>query len=140
MKQLGIYYGSLWHYADKDLPIDYIVPVPLHLRRLQERGYNQSLLLAKGLAKSLKVPCRAHWLQRKVYTETQTDKRLEDRRDNVRGAFQATPKADFKGRHILLVDDLVTTGSTLKACAEVILRQEAQTISVATLSVAVWSW
>ena len=60
MKQLGIYYGSLWHYADKDLPIDYIVPVPLHLRRLQERGYNQSLLLAKGLAKSLKVPCRAH--------------------------------------------------------------------------------
>ncbi|HWR21932.1 MAG TPA: ComF family protein, partial [Feifaniaceae bacterium] len=98
-----------------DWKFDAITPVPLHEKRERQRGYNQSLLLAKELSKRYRIPVEPHLLRRIVDTEPQQKLSREEREKNVRGAFAASPLAT--GKSILLVDDVVTTGSTLMACA-----------------------
>lgn len=95
-----------------------IVPVPLHPRRLRERGFNQAALLANVLASALRVDCREAWLQRIVRTQPQTAS--ENRARNVRGAFYARIPRALHGRPILLVDDVWTTGATMGECAKVL--------------------
>ena len=98
-----------------DLPenwkIDAVVPVPLHPKREKERGYNQSMILAEELGRRYDIPVRPRLLQRIRYTEMQSMTAGRDRRENVRGAFRAR---ECKGRNILLVDDVITTGSTME--------------------------
>ena len=132
---LGAYYGHLL----KDLtptPVDGIIPVPLHRARQRQRGYNQSAWLAKGIAQATGWPCYPHWLARRVNTTTQTNKSRSERMTNVANAFQLTDAADVQGKHLLLVDDLVTTGATLKACANVFEGHQHH-ISVAVLAMAI---
>ena len=101
-----------------DLPeswrIDAIVPVPLHPKREKERGYNQSMILAEKLGRRYDIPVRPRLLKRIRYTEMQSMTAGKDRRENVRGAFSA---GECRGRNILLVDDVITTGSTIEECA-----------------------
>lgn len=94
-----------------------IVPVPLHRRRLKERGFNQSLLLGKVLSSDLGIELDYLSLIRKRYTRSQTGLRKEERRKNVAKAFSITSPEIFKGKKILLVDDVFTTGHTLNECA-----------------------
>ncbi len=95
--------------------IDAIVPVPLHPKRLIERGYNQSELLATELARRTGLSVQPGWLSRCRETHTQTKLSRAERQLNVAGAFQAAP--DVRGQRILIVDDVYTTGATMNACA-----------------------
>ncbi|MDR1356328.1 MAG: ComF family protein [Tannerellaceae bacterium] len=101
--------------------VDFLVPVPLHPKRLRERGYNQSEWICLGLASVLNIPVNTKSLLRNKYTKTQTRKDMEERSLNVRGAFVINDTETLQGRHVLLVDDVLTSGSTILACAEALL-------------------
>ncbi len=93
-----------------------VIPVPLHATRLRERGFNQAAVLAEAIAKSLNLRVRAHWLERIVKTQPQTGS--ADRAKNVASAFMARLPVNARGIPILLVDDVWTTGATMKECAK----------------------
>ncbi len=114
------------------LPVDVIIPVPLHRWRLLRRKYNQAALLALGLGKSLSIPVELLMLQRARATRPQVGMKREQRLKNVRDAFAVT--RDVKGRTVLLVDDVLTTGATLEACSEALLQAGAQAVRVVTLA------
>lgn len=118
------------------LPYDAIVPVPLHPLKMRRRGYNQSVYFAKGLSAVLGIPVR-NLLKRCRHTRTQT--RQHDalhRRENVHGAFAARVKRLPVGVHLLLVDDVITTGATAGACIRVLAHDPSVKISVASIAVA----
>ncbi len=100
------------------LDVDLIVPVPLHRQRLQQRGYNQAELLARHLGDAFRIPVDTSVLARVRATPPQVTLGLRERMENVRGAFRCQDEAAVAGKTILLVDDVMTTGSTLEACAE----------------------
>ena len=112
-------------YATPALKFDYVVPVPLHTARLRERRFNQSEFIAQRLAKRFGAPCRPGVLRRERDTPTQVGLTANQRRLNVRGAFKV--QGDVKGKTVLLVDDLMTTGSTLLACASALRRAGCRT-------------
>ena len=116
------------HAVDLASRIDLVVPVPLHPRRLAERGFNQAALLASPIAAELGVPRRARALERIRDTPKQAELDRESRAANVEGAFRcASPKA-VEGRRVLLVDDVRTTGATLSACAATLLASGARSV------------
>jgi ComF family protein len=110
----------------RDADFDAIVPVPMHRSKLRRRGYNQAELLARELAKRVGVKCEPALLTRRAERATQSKLTRIERRVNVRGAFAANPRA--KGRSILIVDDVCTTGETLRACAAVLANEEASRV------------
>ena len=115
---------------------DLIVPVPLHPKKMRIRGYNQSEMIANGLSQSLHLPVNTNTLHRGEATQTQTRKSRFDRFRNVEGKFQVRNISDLKGKHIILTDDVVTTGATLEACAIALLEIEGTRVSIVTLAVA----
>jgi len=116
--------------------IDCIVPVPLHPKKEKQRGYNQSLAIAEGMSSVLSVLIEKDILIRRYYSESQTRKGRFERWENVSDLFGLKPEGYFAGKHVLLVDDVVTTGSTLEACAQKILECEGAKVSIATLGFA----
>ncbi len=114
-----------------------IMPVPLHRRRLRERGFNQAVILAREVAKRFSLPLDFLTLRRQVATTPQVGLGREDRSANVRGAFRVHNPERVIGRRILLVDDVATTGSTLTECASALIHAEAEAVAVLTLARAV---
>jgi ComF family protein len=117
--------------------VDYIVPVPLHPRKQRQRGYNQSEAIAKGLQFTLKREIVTTNLKRRYYTSTQTRKGRFERWENVNNLFVQRNPGQFENKHVLLVDDVVTTGATLEACARAVLESKGAKVSIATLAYAV---
>jgi ComF family protein len=115
------------------LPVDTIVPVPLHRRRLRERGYNQSALLAAYLGNQVKLPVVCDVLQRNRYTTSQVHLKWGERRENVAGAFSCADQR-LEGRRVLLVDDVCTTGSTLEACSVALCAGGARSVHALTVA------
>jgi ComF family protein len=115
------------------LGADVIVPVPLHWWRRLRRGYNQSAAIGHGLGARLGLPCRYLWLWR-VRPATQQGKDRSKRWDNVRNAFRAVARKRLCGRHVLLVDDVMTTGATASEAARALLDGGAARVSVAVLA------
>jgi ComF family protein len=116
--------------------VDLIVPVPLHKKRLAQRGYNQSACFADGLALKLKTIVEINNLVREVPTSTQTHKSRFARFENMKEVFIVRHPEIFENKHILLVDDIVTTGSTLEACGIALLNIPGVKLSIATIAYA----
>jgi ComF family protein len=110
---------------------DLVVPVPLHPARQRERGFNQATLLAELLAREINLPLRPV-LERIRYTTTQTAYDRSERMENLRNAFRLRKNRDVRGLHVLLIDDVLTTGSTLSECARVLKRAGAVSVHAAT--------
>lgn len=132
-EMLGLWYG---HELAKEGfldEFDLIVPVPLHKNRLQQRGYNQSEYFGKGLSKALEVKMNTHDFVKVRHIDSLTNKSKVNRINSVKGIFEVMNADAFKNKRVLLVDDVLTTGSTLIACAEELLRCQPACISVATI-------
>ncbi len=114
------------------LPVDVIIPVPLHRWRLLRRKYNQSALLARAVGEALTIPVELLTLQRQRSTRPQVGMKREERLKNVRDAFVVT--GAVAGKTVLLVDDVLTTGATLEACSETLLAAGASEVRVLTLA------
>ncbi|HEY6914307.1 MAG TPA: ComF family protein [Paludibacter sp.] len=139
-KEIGEVLGK---YAAADLSdtpyfetVDVIIPVPLHPKKLKKRGYNQSEWIAMGLSLILEKPCDTTSLFRLRESDTQTKKTVFQRYENTEGLFGLLDKNTLSGKHVLLVDDVLTTGSTLEACIQMLLKCEDIKVSVFTLAVA----
>jgi ComF family protein len=116
--------------------VDVIIPVPVHPKKLRQRGYNQSECIGKGIAETLSKPIDTSSLIRVVASSTQTKKTRYQRWENVFGIFQLTNPNTLTGKHILLVDDVITTGATIEAAAQVLFTLPAVKVSIACLAYA----
>ena len=134
--EMGQYFGrritGMWPFAGVDL----VVPVPLHRRKKRMRGFNQSEWVARGFADALGKPLDHTNLYRKIFNPTQTRKNRYQRWENVEGIFGLRDPSLFSGKHLLLVDDVITTGATLEACSSAILSLAGARISIASLALA----
>ncbi|OKS89516.1 ComF family protein [Mucilaginibacter polytrichastri] len=133
---LGQIAGNQLVVNDKLKSVDVIIPVPLHPSRMRKRGYNQSEHFANGLAERLKAIVSAKNLVRSKATETQTQKSRYARFENVKSVFVIKNPEALAGKHILLVDDIMTTGSTLESCGQILLQIEGVKLSIATIAYA----
>ena len=117
--------------------IDLIIPIPLHYRRRLMRGYNQSEQLALGVGRKMGIKCDFRSVRRHLYNDSQTSKQNFERWENVEDIFEVRSVEKLRGRHILLVDDVLTTGATMISCASTILKacEGDVRISIATLTV-----
>jgi ComF family protein len=114
--------------------VDVIIPVPLHKSKLRKRGYNQSATFAVGLANKLEAVVDEKSLQRIKKTESQTKKSRAERASNMAGVFTVANASNLAGKHVLLVDDIMTTGATLEACGRELLKVEGLRLSIATIA------
>ncbi len=113
---------------------DFIAPVPLHVRRLRERGFNQSGLLAAHIGKASKIEVNPFILERPIPTLPQAGMKSRERTINVRGAFSIRKGISMKGKRILLIDDVYTTGATSRECARTLKKGGAEKVNILTLA------
>lgn len=140
IKEIGFELGKIYGFdlvnSDFTRDIDIIIPVPLHPSKERIRGFNQSYLISLGISEATGIPVDSGLLGRVTSTATQTKKSRYERWKNVEGTFMVENPDSIKGKHILLVDDVITTGSTMESCAIELLRTEGVRVSVAALAVA----
>ena len=134
--EMGQWYGGELARGGLYADVDTVVPVPLHIRKRLSRGYNQAEYIARGIAASLGVPVDTGSVKRHRYNPSQALKEHRDRWKNVDGIFSVAHPERLKGRHILLVDDVLTTGATITSCAEAVMAAVPDVrISIAVLAV-----
>lgn len=136
-KDLGLYLGRMMGEqltaSNRFRYIDGLIPLPLFPAKERKRGFNQAELLCRGIAEVMEKPVLTGVVIRSENTETQTRKNRTERWQNMKGRFLLKDKTALPGKHLLLVDDVITTGATLEACGKVILAEEDVRLSVATL-------
>ena len=132
--EIGEKYGNILKNIDVFKSADCIIPVPLHKKRLKKRGYNQSEMFAKGLSQSMNIPIDVISLQRIAYTETQTKKNRLLRWENVKEKFSLVDDEHIANKHIILVDDVITTGATIESCAQELAKAENTKISIIAIA------
>ena len=129
-KIMGVELSKSSWFTDLDL----VLPVPLHRNKERMRGYNQSAMFASGLALALGITASTTLLVRSKFTDTQTRKHRFERFENVNSVFEISDRELLKNKNVLLVDDVITTGSTLCACAEAILEIPGTSVSIAAIA------
>jgi ComF family protein len=138
-RDIGIFLGERQGHLLKNSPffnsVEVIIPVPLHKKKLMKRGYNQSEQFAIGLGKTMNLPVNPYILSRQKNTETQTKKSRFSRWQNVSKMFVLKDLILLEGKHILLVDDVITTGATLESCIQTLSTVPGIKISVAAIAV-----
>jgi len=132
---MGILMAKEWFSCGFFQDVDYLVPVPLHPSKERKRGFNQAEMIAMGIAQVTGIQPDAKNVFRKKANTTQTKKGLFDRWKNTKDLFEVQNPALFKNKHILIVDDVLTTGSTLEAVAQSILKAEGVKISLLSLAI-----
>ncbi|MCU0460911.1 MAG: ComF family protein [Bacteroidales bacterium] len=135
--ELGTIYGNTLLGTEFLKDIDLIIPVPLHPSKKRIRGFNQSDIIACGFSEATGLPVGTGILERVALSDTQTKKSRYDRWVNVEGIFKVADPGNLIGKHVLVIDDVITTGSTLESCAVELLKAEAVKVSVAAIAVAV---
>ncbi len=139
-KEIGIRLGEDYGIKLKENPIlktvNLILPVPLHLKKLKKRGYNQSDLFAKGLSLGMNIPWSKNHIKCIKESSTQTRKSRLERLENAANSFTIDNPNDLRGKHLLIVDDVITSGATLEACGLKVLEIENTKISFATIAIA----
>jgi len=138
-KELGYHMGRLFGLELRDSPfaaVTLVHPVPLHPRKMRQRGYNQSEWIARGVAEALQVRFETSLLIRTENTVSQTSKNRFDRYRNVSGAFSVKKMSGIEKEHLLLIDDVITTGATLEACADALRKEAGLQLSIAALAYA----
>jgi ComF family protein len=138
-RQIGTAMGRMFGSELINTPFataDIIIPVPLHPARLKFRGYNQSQLIASGIGEILRLPVETTMLSRVMDTRSQTQKSRYERWENVRYIFHCEQPEALKEKHVMLVDDVITTGATLEACASCLVPIEGIKVSVVSLAFA----
>lgn len=134
--KIGQWYGELLKENESIAKSDIIIPVPLHNKKLKERGFNQSEAFAKGLSQSLNIPVSVNNLVRTEYTSTQTRKSKIERWENVKDKFELQNLEEIQNKTILLVDDVITTGATIDACYEALQKANLFNVNVVSLAYA----
>jgi ComF family protein len=135
-KYIGLEMGRIFGNeltATPFMQADLVHAVPLHFKKLKKRGFNQSELIAAGISEKLNKPLLKDAIVKTGETPTQTKKTRYERWENVKGIYKVNKPDKIKNKHILLIDDVVTTGSTLEACANAVLEVEGTKVSIATL-------
>lgn len=137
---IGVFLGSLCGqdmlHSDFLKDINYIIPIPLHPTREKKRGYNQSLKIAEGIASQTNIPVNNSALMRIVNNASQTQQSKFERWSNTKDIFFLKEPQELENKHILLLDDVITTGSTIEACAKTILNS-CENVKISVYSVAV---
>jgi ComF family protein len=138
---IGFYLGELMGKSllesNRFSNIDYLIPLPLYPDKERKRGYNQAAVICNGMSFKMNVPLCVGNVVRQRFTETQTRKHRTERWENVKDSFIINDPAALKGKKLLLVDDVVTTGATLEACGSILLQVEEVKLYIATLAHAV---
>jgi ComF family protein len=139
-KDIGVYLGNLMGSSfintNRFNKIDALIPLPLYADKERKRGFNQAAILCMGMSEIMNIPAINGNVIRRRFTETQTKKHRVQRWQNVEGSFRINDTSQLQGKHLLLVDDVVTTGATLEACGREILDIGNVQLSVATLAYA----
>jgi ComF family protein len=139
-QHVGVSLGKLYGYELRNSidfkNIDIIIPVPLHAKKQRKRGYNQSVCFAEGLAQTMQLTVDSTVLFRSAASETQTKKSRFTRWKNVESIFHTQNEQRIAHKHLLLVDDVITTGATLEACAQALLKTDGVKVSIATIAYA----
>ncbi len=139
-RKAGIYLGNLMGNgllkSNRFLDVDLLVPLPLFAKKEFKRGYNQAMVLCEGIAEVMNLSILNKNVIRIVHTETQTKKGRTERWENVEKSFTVKDPAALAGKHILLIDDVITTGATMEACGAEILKANNTRLSIATLAFA----
>lgn len=142
-RELGFYLGQLMGLSlsgsNRFIYVDALLPLPLFESRERKRGFNQAAVLCEGISSVMKIPVLKDVIKRKSFTETQTRKGRMERWKNMEGKFIVSSTAPLLNKHVLLVDDVVTTGATLEACGAEILKVDGVRLSIATLCYAAGS-
>ncbi len=133
---LGRMYGAELMESSLFRSVDRVIPVPLHKQKLKKRGYNQSELFARGLAESMSIECDSSSVLRRTASESQTRKGRYKRWENVESVFSIKDPSALENKHLLLVDDVITTGATMEACASKILEIKGVSLSLASIAYA----
>lgn len=135
-EKMGEWYGSELAASDLHADIDLIIPVPLHFRKRIMRGYNQSEYIADGISRAMGIPVDRRSVRRSIHNRSQTKRHKKERWDNVQGIFSVRSPSALQGKHLLIVDDVLTTGATLISLCHTILRDVPDCrISIAALAV-----
>lgn len=137
-QEIGAFLGDIFSKNVLDLPIfnniDVIIPMPLHKKRLHERGYNQVTTFCEALEKNLAIPIIDDVLVKSINLKSQIQKSKENRLETNKNVFSIEKAHKIEGKHILLIDDIFTTGATIEACAKEILKIKNTRISIVTMA------
>ncbi|MDN3659054.1 phosphoribosyltransferase family protein [Ferruginibacter paludis] len=135
---IGMYLGELMGKSlvesNRFDTVDALIPLPLYPDKERKRGYNQAAIICDGMSSVMNIPVIKNNVLRQRYTDTQTKKHRIERWENVAGSFTCKIPGQLSGKHLLLVDDVVTTGATLEACGSTIAAIENVQLSIATLA------
>ncbi len=139
-QEIGFFLGTMMGRSildnDRFKDLDQLVPLPLNPKKEFKRGYNQAAVICQGISSITNIPVSLGNVTRRRFTETQTRKHRTERWENVDGSFMVCREEALSGKHILLVDDVITTGATLESCGQVILEIPGTRLSIATLAFA----
>ncbi len=139
-KEIGVYLGEMMgssiQKSSRFNDIDALIPLPLYPDKERKRGYNQAAVICEGMSQVMNIPVYKDVLIRRRFTETQTKKHRTERWENVEGSFAIKNEEKVKEKHLLLVDDVITTGATLEASGSRLLKIEGVKLSIATLTTA----